>query len=257
MNKLEEIQKLKSLLDQGAITQDEFDSLKKKIISAGAEAKESIPNKNINSTYEENVFDGNAGNNTKIENLKTTSKTYNKKTVNKSNSTEWESGNGATSGLLKVCFLLSIIMGAYVGDKYGSFITFLMFAGLSIAVAIAIPKLIPRCLHKNLLLGTQTMVLILLVIYFTEDYSTSSTYSSKSSSSAFQSGSSSSSSSSSSSGSRTCSYCGKSYTGNGYYHLFDDCVEGDKNLGSGNMCSTRCCQEEWLTDANNPKNYRR
>ena len=255
MNKIEEIQKLKSLLDQGAISQVEFDSLKKNILSSGAQANESIPNENINATYQENIFDENAGNIKKNENLKTTSKTYNKKTVNKSNSTEWESGDGATSGLLKVCFLLSIIMGAYVGDKYGSFITFLIFAGLSIAVAKAIPKLTPRLTHKNLLLGVQTIALISLVIYFNKDYSTSSTYSSKSPSSVFQSGSSSSSSSSYSSSTRTCSWCGKSYSGNGYYHLGNDCVEGDKNLGAGNMCSTRCCQEEWLTDPSNP-NYR-
>ena len=84
-------------------------------------------------------------------------------------------------------------------------------------------------------------------------FSTSSDSSSDSSS---NSTSSSSYESSSSSGSHTCSWCGSSFTGYGYFHLGTGCANGDKNI-QGNMCSTRCCQEEWLTDANNPNKSRR
>lgn len=250
MTKLEEIQKLKSLFDQGAITQEEFDSIKKNIISAGVEAKESISLRNANATYEENVFAGNAGDSTKIEYPSTTNKTNNKKPYYRSISTGREGNNGVTKFLLFICVSLSIVAGAYFGgDKYKSFIIFLIIAGFSIAVAYTIPKLTPKRLNRNLLLGLQAIVLILINIEAFENpipFSPS-----------YESGSSSGSSSSYSSGSRTCSWCGKSYTGNGYMHFGTGCVEGDKNLGSGNMCSTRCCQEEWLTDSNNPNNSRR
>lgn len=65
----------------------------------------------------------------------------------------------------------------------------------------------------------------------------------------------SSSSSGYSSGTHTCAWCGKSFTGYGYFHLGTGCANGDNNI-QGDMCSTRCCKEEWLTDSNNPNNSR-
>lgn len=58
-------------------------------------------------------------------------------------------------------------------------------------------------------------------------------------------GTSSSSSSTSSESTRTCNWCNDQFTGNGYYHLGNDCVVGDKNLGAGNMCSKKCCMDSW------------
>jgi hypothetical protein len=57
--------------------------------------------------------------------------------------------------------------------------------------------------------------------------------------------SSSSGSSSYSASTRTCQWCGDQFSGDGYYHLGNDCVVGDKNLGAGNMCSKKCCMDSW------------
>lgn len=57
---------------------------------------------------------------------------------------------------------------------------------------------------------------------------------------------SSSSSSSSSSGSHTCTYCGKSYSGNGYHHIGTRCEEASNGWEKyDNKCSMKCCEEAW------------
>ena len=47
-----------------------------------------------------------------------------------------------------------------------------------------------------------------------------------------------------------CTYCGKAYSGAGYFHFMNGCVKDDGNSGD-HMCSLRCCQEEWSHDPNN------
>jgi hypothetical protein len=174
MNKIEEIQKLKSLLDQGAITQEEFDSLKKNIISASVQAKDSIPNGSINIDCKEKILletpvttqkivkktTGNKTNKTKAASNKRNEKTY-----SKSNSTEWEAGNEVTTNLVKLSWAISIIIGIIFWVRYDSFIAFIFIAGLSIAASIAIPKLAPKLVHKNMFLGMLCIVMVLLIIF--------------------------------------------------------------------------------------------
>lgn len=46
-----------------------------------------------------------------------------------------------------------------------------------------------------------------------------------------------------------CTYCGKKYTGTGYYHILDDCVKRETehglDPGFAEMCSKKCCMESW------------
>lgn len=58
-------------------------------------------------------------------------------------------------------------------------------------------------------------------------------------------GSSSSSSGNYSSSTKThkCIWCGKEYTGAGYYHIEDQCASTDADYDQ--CCSEKCCQEQW------------
>jgi len=67
----------------------------------------------------------------------------------------------------------------------------------------------------------------------------------KSSSSSYSGSSSSSSGSSSSYGSKTCSWCGKSFSGTHYTHLgkMAPCQSSTNNNSIGKWCSMKCCSE--------------
>jgi hypothetical protein len=54
-----------------------------------------------------------------------------------------------------------------------------------------------------------------------------------------------SSNSSSTSGSKTCSYCGKSFSNKGYYHIGTRCEQESGNGWEGRHCSARCCDDDW------------
>ena len=60
------------------------------------------------------------------------------------------------------------------------------------------------------------------------------------------SSSSSSSSSSASSSGHTCTWCGKSYSGNGYMHIGNGCETASNGWEKyDNKCSMKCCEDAW------------
>lgn len=259
MNTIEELKKLKSLFDQGAITQDEFDSLKKNIISSGIQEKDALLNQKSNLKDEENVIlesnnktskiaKPNTGGN-KTKNTKAVSNKKNENTSYKNNSTKWEDNNNATLNLVNISRFFGLVLGLVFVFRYTNFFALVIPIGLSIGASIAIAKLIPKLLVRNISLGMLSVVLVLLISFPIGNTSFGKSKTSSNSSSENYSGTSTST--------RTCAWCGKSYSGDGYYHLGNECVKGDKNLGAGNMCSIKCCQEEWLTDPNNPNAEKR
>jgi hypothetical protein len=233
MYKIEELKKLKSLYDQGAISENEFTLLKKQIIS---NQKESISSEN--STNQNDLLRTKRNNVLKKVSYINSEET----TIKKKQTNVWQEGNYATGIFLKTGLLFSVLAGLTIWYRY-NFFAFIIFTGISITGIVLLGK-VKKVLTRNLYLGLISVGLLLLNIFPLNNNSNSSSSGSDSNSTI-------SSGSSYSSETRTCSYCGKEFSGNGYYHLFDDCVEGDKNLGSGNMCSRKCCNEEWLTDPNN------
>jgi hypothetical protein len=164
MNKIEEIKKLKSLLDEGAITQDEFDSLKKSIISTETKAKDTLVNQNSNLTNEKQkqLIKPDTGNKTYRE--KTDSKRKDENSAYKNNSTEWEDNNEATLNLSRISWVFGLVLGIVFAFRY-NFYAFLLAIGLSIGASIAINRLVPKLLHRNMLLGGLSVVLLLLIIF--------------------------------------------------------------------------------------------
>jgi hypothetical protein len=45
--------------------------------------------------------------------------------------------------------------------------------------------------------------------------------------------------------SHNCTYCGKQYKNNGYYHLEYECIEYKTDPGFDDHCSVKCCSEDW------------
>lgn len=43
----------------------------------------------------------------------------------------------------------------------------------------------------------------------------------------------------------TCTYCGKSYSHSGYYHIESSCEQYGKDPGFDAHCSNKCCSEDW------------
>ena len=238
MNKIEEIKILKNLLNEGAITEDEFVALKKQIISNQKESntsENSIKQEVLPKPKKRKVSD-----NTSEVKLK-------EKLSKESHCNESHFGDGKAI-ITIISSILSIIAGLIFWERF-NFIAFILLTGISIT-GIAILERTNKEILRNLYLGLISIGLVLLIVFPIG-------YKSNSSSSSSESHSSTSSGSSYSSDTRTCSYCGKEFSGNGYYHFGTGCVEGDKSLGAGNMCSKKCCSEEWLSDDNNPINHRR
>ncbi len=52
---------------------------------------------------------------------------------------------------------------------------------------------------------------------------------------------------------KTCAYCGKSFSGLGYYHIGTACEQESGNGWEGNHCSMRCCNEDWNNNGINSK----
>lgn len=164
MNKIEEIKKLKTLLDEGAITEDEFNSLKKGIISTDAKAKEILLNENSDLRNQKKEQLVAPDTNNKTFKKKVVYKERNENSVYKNNSTEWEDNNTATLNLSKISWGFGLVLGIVFAFRY-NFYAFLLAIGLSIGASVAINKLVPKLLYRNISLGLLSVVLVLLIIY--------------------------------------------------------------------------------------------
>jgi hypothetical protein len=155
MDTIEEIKKLKALLDQGAITTEEFNELKKKALSGETDSIESRKT-NTSSTQD------NSG---KVKEEITKKSSTVKKPIRKGKQSDrFQDYNEWTVHLSKIGFGLGLVSGIIFWVRYDSFIAFLLLIISSIALTIAIFRLIPKLKIRNLTLLVQSVVLILLIL---------------------------------------------------------------------------------------------
>lgn len=156
MDTIEEIKKLKALLDKGAITDEEFSTLKKGVLSTN-EVSETPKRKKVTSSPKTNQVNLSA--------VKKTSTNYKKPSRKKVAEGISETGNQITVNLLKIGIILSVITGIFFWIRYDRFFALLIVALIGIGASLAIPKLVPKVLVKNLLLGLVNVVLLLLLVF--------------------------------------------------------------------------------------------
>ena len=94
---------------------------------------------------------------------------------------------------------------------------------------INIPNADTKKSRKPYAIGCLSMIVIYIIIAIAMDYGSSNT-------------SSPSDGSSSGNSTKHCRYCGKEYTGAGYYHFMDKC---ESSTEYDDMCSQKCCYESW------------
>lgn len=231
MDIIEEIKKLKELFDQGAITEEEFQVLKKDILTKSGS---SISSEESNTEQFIQKNESGKKNTEEAKSKKSQNKSVkgkrtkrNPKSKTTKKDSEWSAifmGFGAIAGF---------VLGFVFGMRYDSFTVTLIIWGITIAAPLVIFFFMRVHFSKPLSLFLLFALYIILIAvpignvnpYFPDEVDNSY-------------------SPSSSSKTHTCSYCGKAYTGYGYHHIFDDCVTHTEHYNS-NMCSKKCCMESW------------
>ena len=150
MEKIEEIKKLKSLLDQGAISEEEFKILKDRLISSDEVSV--IPEKKVSASAPK----------VSQSEKKVVKKPSAKK---KAKNVGFEAANEFTLNLFKIGLALSALTGIIFWIRYENITALIIVAVLGIGLILAIPRTIPRLLHRNLLLALVNIGLLLLIIY--------------------------------------------------------------------------------------------
>lgn len=219
MSKIDEIKRLKDLLDQGALTEEEFRIMKNEVMNTPTNQQKESQLPEIKPVVKKDSKQRNPA----VPGVKTSS--------GKSNNNYWEPGNDHTAFLLKIGILSAIVSAVSLGLKTENILLSIIAGVIFIGSLFFFPKLINRMIIRNLsLAGFISLFVIVTIIPFGTG---NSSYSSSTDSYAPVEKT------------RNCQWCGKSYTGNGYFHLLDDCVPGDPNLGTGGMCSKKCCMDSW------------
>lgn len=164
MNKIEELQKLKSLLDQGAINTEEFNSLKNKILHEKIEAVKS-ETKILSQPI---VID----HTNSVALRKKPTKKYVKKNIEITQ--EYQEGNSATQGLLGLGMIASLILSFVFWLRYDIVWLFFITLFSYVGSIYLIGKFIPKVLKRNIYLGTLLLVCIFLIAVPIGDISSSS-----------------------------------------------------------------------------------
>lgn len=216
MDKIKEIIKLKELLEQGAITTEEFNSLKNKVLSGETD-----------STRSQQVVTTSVIQDEILPAVKTKQKKATREPGKKSSTREkpvikgtqkeifQEPGTG-TIKLVKICLGLGVLLGIIFWYRYDSFIAFLGAAITSIALTLSVARLINKLISRNLVLVAQCIILFLLIIFPVGNVKNISA-----------SGSESSSSSSDASGLKLCPVHHVYYDPNAYGDRCNMCVDED------------------------------
>ena len=270
-NKIEKLSELVELLKTGVITKDEFEELKKEILN-----QNSSPQKHCGGTLTIS-FDGywflldattelfindilHSTHSTK-EGFKVTipiasSKVFVKTMISSSAATIYELAGLDESKNYHLKLTYSTAWGKY-SDKIN-----LTEEGVSPDEQVTVKS---NSNKHPVKLYVYTFIIMFLFLGISLAYknmkssegsSTSTSESSVPSSNSTSSSPSSSSSSSSDSysSSKTCSYCGKSFSGNGYNYVMGECISGNDSYYS--KCSIKCCSEARNNDPNLSKKWK-
>jgi hypothetical protein len=154
MDLIEEIKSLKNLLDQGAITEEEFNSLKKRILSKESGNSE-LNHSSLQPSPEETI----------ITDQRPEPDSFNSKAADlKSGSGEFEAGNETTVKIFKWGLVLCFLLGVVFWMRYDSILALLISIGISLTSVLFVSRKVLRVKTRNLTLGLICLVLILLMV---------------------------------------------------------------------------------------------
>lgn len=154
MDIIEDIKGLKNLLDKGAITEEEFNSLKKKILSKDTGKNELNTSSSESPLKETRITDQKPD----VESSKVET------TAAESESTEFEAGNGTTIKIFKWGLGMCLLLGGVFWVRYDSIIAALISTVMSIGAVLFVSRKISRVRTRNITLGLISMALILVMV---------------------------------------------------------------------------------------------
>ena len=155
MDIVEELKRLKSLLDQGAITDGEFASLKKKVLAKEASREEPKQHSSAPSAPKEQYSD---------EREKEAEPSIRATAVPESESSIFEAGNDITVKIFKWGLGLCLLLGVVFWVRYDSIAAMLVSAAMSVAALALVTRKVTRVKVRNVSLGVISLVIILLII---------------------------------------------------------------------------------------------
>jgi len=165
MDIIDEIKGLKNLMDQGAISEEEFSLLKRKIMSNDS----GTPEYN-NSSLQPSFKEVNA-----IRHKPVSGSLKAKATAPKTKSFEYETGNQTTVKIFKWGLVLCLLVGVVFWVRYDSIWALLISTVFSLASVLTVSRTIPRVQNRNRTLGIICLALILLVFIPIGDTSSDNT----------------------------------------------------------------------------------
>jgi len=151
MKIIEEIQKLKALLDQGAINNYEFNLLKKKVLSERIDTKESQKSMPLTSTSKTIPVQEETKNSSFDE--------VHKPIIKDKKSEEYESATILTEILSPSVLLIALGLSIVLWVRYDNFWIFLIFLAVSYFFPIRISRVTPKVSKRNLYLS-------LLIVFY-------------------------------------------------------------------------------------------
>lgn len=154
MDIVEEIKRLKNLLDQGALTEEEFTSLKKKILLKDSFRDEQKHNTAPSVPQEQYL----------PEREKEAEASTSDIAVTESESTIFEAGNETTIKIFKWGLGLSLLLGGVLWVRYDSIAAMLVGAALSIAALAFVSRRVSKVKVRNFSLRMISMFIILVII---------------------------------------------------------------------------------------------
>jgi hypothetical protein len=163
MDTIEEIKKLKSLLDQGAITVDEFDKLKKKILSSESDSIDFQKPDKQPSIHKEILAGAISEPKKTTKEAKKKSSSVKKPIEKGSQTEEFQEPNEATKKIFKACLVLDLLLGIIFWYRYDSIIAFFICVIISIPLTLITVRLIPKLSLRNFSLIAQVIILLLLI----------------------------------------------------------------------------------------------
>lgn len=150
---IDEIKGLKNLLDQGAISDEDFSFLKRKILSKDS----GCPEYKI-SSIQQSLKDVNT-----IEHITVSGTKKAKATSPKTVSRAYEAGNQTTVKIFKGGLGLCLLLGVVFWVRYDSIRALLISITLSIACLLTVTRAVSGTKARNLSLGLTCILLILLI----------------------------------------------------------------------------------------------
>lgn len=145
MNKIEELKKLKALLEDGAITKDEFNELKKELLKDSSSVSDSEENRS-----------GSDKNRVKNDNRKKTipkNKTQSKQTKTAANKFDgFQEPNEFTEGLFYIVSGASLLLFVMFWVRY-SLVVGVVSAVIAFGISFLVGRFVPKLLVRNLSLA--------------------------------------------------------------------------------------------------------